>query len=228
MALLTEIDRRDLVMAAAIERAGPLVERHPEKDSFLEALLEQSIGRAVAELVPGSEIAQTGGNRAEIPGWDRRLGDFDLKIRLPDEERPSVVVEAKVDDVGHTLWDLFKLTTVPRIHGAVAGYLVVAARRSSWARGGEVFALYDPEQGTPRRSVARMLVEWNKTWRELTGPNGGVARPTALPAFVETRFIGASAVRAFPDYEIRCIRVHRVGATDIERGDVARRSTPDD
>lgn len=43
-------------MAAAIERAGPLVERHPEKDSSFKALLEQSIGRAMAELVPGSEV----------------------------------------------------------------------------------------------------------------------------------------------------------------------------
>ncbi len=194
-------------MASTIELAGARIRRHPEKTSFLESLLEAGLCGAIEELAPGCRAEQTGHTRAAIPAWDRKLGNFDLQIRLVGERRPSVLVEAKVDDVEDTLWDLFKLTSVPLISGAVAGYLIAAASRARWEQGGDCFDLYSPGPNVRTWDVPKLFVRWGKAWRNLTGPRGGPARPLQVPRAVETAFIAASAVDAFPAYEIRGIRV---------------------
>lgn len=194
-------------MASAIELAGARIKRHAEKASFLESLLEAGLCEAIEELAPGSRAEQTGHTRAAIPGWDRELGNFDIQIRLDTDESPSVLVETKVDDVEDTLWDLFKLTSVPHIPGVVAGYLIAAAPRARWEQGGDCFDLYSSRPLVRTWDVPTMFVRWEKAWRNLTGPRGGSARPLQVPQAAETRFIAASEVRAFPTYEVRGIRV---------------------
>lgn len=203
--------RRDELMASAIELAGKRLQLHPEKDSFREELLEVAAGQAIEHLAPGASFQQTGHSTTSIPTWDRKLGDFDLKVTLPGEEQPSIFIEAKVDDISDTLWDLFKLTAVPLLSGAVAGYLVVAATHSRWETGGDCFELYAPNPRIQRWSAGKLFLSWDKAWKELTGPRGGKARPLSVPGHIETTFIGATDVVVFPDHEVRCIRVRPLG-----------------
>ena len=115
---------RDTLICKAVAFAGNAI---PQNRNFLESLLEKALIAGVERLEPDARSEQTGRKREQIPNWDRKVGDFDIKVWLPGESLPSILIEAKVDDVGQSLWDLFKLTSVPEIKGAVAGYLLAAA-----------------------------------------------------------------------------------------------------
>jgi hypothetical protein len=187
----------------------------PERKSFKEELLEKALIEGVQKVEPQVRGEQTGHGRKLVPYWDRELGDFDVKFWLPGEALPSILAEAKVDDIGQTLWDLFKLTSIPEINGAIAGYLVVAAPRKAWERGGDCVGLYEPGAEPKQWDTEKCFIEWSKAWSDLTGPRGGAARPLSCPSQFRTTFIASAPVAAFPPYEIRCIRVEPDGVERI-------------
>jgi hypothetical protein len=200
---------RDALMSEALERAGVGLRAHPDKGSFLEELLEVALIEAIENLRPGSRGEQTGHSRIALPNWDRTLGDFDVKVALPGEELPSILVEAKVDDVDQVLWDLLKLAEMPLIDEVVAGYMVVAASDSTWAGSGDCVGLFDPTSGTREWRTREMFALWPRAWRALK--IGGAARPLRAPELVEVAFIGRTPVRAFPGHEIRCVAIQPLG-----------------
>ena len=59
---------------------------------------DQAIGESINELRRGAKYKQTGAGTAANPTWDIDLGDFDVKVWLPGEELPSILIETKVDD----------------------------------------------------------------------------------------------------------------------------------
>jgi len=203
---------RDTLICKAVAFAGNAI---PQNRNFLESLLEKALIAGVERLEPDARSEQTGRKREQIPNWDRKVGDFDIKVWLPGESLPSILIEAKVDDVGQSLWDLFKLTSVPEIKGAVAGYLLAAAESLKWQRGGECFALFDPRNRPKRWETERLFTEWSEEWADLTGSRGGSARLTSCPKFIRSTFIAAAPVDAFPKYEIRCVRVDPIGYSRI-------------
>src|SRR5262245_3646305 len=100
------VARRDELIRVGVAHAGHAI---PVQGSFKEELLEEALIEGIQKVEPRARGEQAGHGRARIPYWDRELGDFDVKVWLPDETLPSILVEAKVDDIGQTLWDLFKL-----------------------------------------------------------------------------------------------------------------------
>jgi hypothetical protein len=203
---------RDDAMRAALERAAASVRPHPMRKSFLERLLED----AVAE----EWTASTGGSAAprcqlSAAGWNPEPGQTDLVLGLRGDPTPTVIAELKVLDVEETLWDALKLLSVaehdPR---GVRAYLIVATTPKRW-RDAEVAALYAPPdrdapEGIRGWVTEELLTRWRRSWRHLLG--GGRARPRDLPGRLQTRFLGAYRVPAFPDHELRGVALEPLGA----------------
>jgi hypothetical protein len=124
-------------------------------------------------------------------------------------------MEVKVDDVEHTLWDLFKLAAGLRMPGVEAAYMVLA-RPARRLRERDCAALFEARQGPTRWVSAAMFAQWRGAWADLTGPRGGSARPLSVPSEIETDFIATTLAKGFDGYEISCVAVRLIpGAEDL-------------
>lgn len=196
----------DALLVEALPLAAALLEEHAGAHSFLESYLEAALIGAIAEVAPAVTAKATGRKRIQIPNWDRKLGGFDLRVRQDGGAGAEAVIETKVDDVEHTLWDLFKLTAGLSMPGVEAGYLILARPAHRW-QAGECSALFEEREQPKRWSSVAMLEEWKEAWAELTGERGGSARPTSIPNEVETVFLGRARAKGFDQHEIRCVAV---------------------
>lgn len=197
-------------MRNVIARTDELLARWRGAKSFLESYLERTIVAAI-DAETSAEARLTGQNRIEVPGWDRKLGGFDLRVALGERE---LLIETKVDDVEDTLWDLLKLAAGLGLAEVAAGYLVVAAKKQRWSSQDDCVELFH-RNGTRRWKTSEIVRRWSRAWGRLVGPHGGAARPLVLPELLETRFIARKTITAFPTYEIRCIGVGRVGSETV-------------
>lgn len=197
--------RFDRLMADALPIAATLLEEHAETSSFRETYLEAALMDAITAAAPMAVAEATGRKRIHVPNWDRKLGGFDLRVRLagPTDE---ALIETKVDDVEDTLWDLFKLASGLTLPGVEAGYLVVARQAQCWENG-DCAELFAEREGPKRWDSMSMFENWGTAWAELIGPRGGLARPTSVPSEIETAFLGRARAKGFDGYEIRCVAV---------------------
>lgn len=208
---------RDKLIARALSASAAKLRPNPTKASFVEVLLDQAIAKAIRELEPGANVEVTGHNhpRPPIPDWVGDMRDFDLKATLPGEASPSILIEDKVDDIKWTLWDLLKLAAGLKIVGVEAAYLVGAAWPKRWASDHPCVALFSAEPTARTWDSRWMLRTWATAWEELLRPGkGGPARPTVIPAAVETVFLGRATSQAFPSHEIRALAIRR--SPDVE------------
>ena len=158
------VQERDALMEEAIRWAGPNLEPHPVRPSFLEGLLEKAVIAGVETLRPGAHGEQTGARKRPLPNWMGSLGDIDLKIWLRDEKRPSILAEAKVEDVDQTLWDLLKLADSASKPSVVATYLVVAAPRMTWRSSKDCVALFEDRPEPKEWETRKFFADWPKAW----------------------------------------------------------------
>ena len=200
----------DRLMRTALAHTDEVLAQWRGATSFLESYLERAIGTAIDAEAP-AEARPTGQARIEVPGWDRKLGGFDLRVALGQRE---LLIETKVDDIEDTLWDLLKLASGLGLAEVAAGYLVVAAKKQRWSSQGDCVDLFHPNGGR-RWRTSELVTRWSRAWGRLVGPHGGSARPLVLPELLETRFIACETVTAFPTYEIRCVGVRRVGLETV-------------
>lgn len=197
----------DELIAGALPIASAHLGLYAKGPGFLEEYLEQAFIEGVALAKPGAAARATGNRRVAVPNWDRELGGFDLRIQLGEDDEDEALVEAKVDDVDQTLWDLFKLAAgllMPRVK---AGYLLVACRRDRWGNG-DCTPLFAESAQPVRWNSAVMFEEWRAAWAALL--KGGTARPTSVPSEIETAFVGRAPTVGFNSYEIRCVAVRLV------------------
>lgn len=222
----------DQLMRDAVPRAAAHLGRHADAPSFCEAYLEEALVKAVPEARPGASATTTGRARVSIPNWDRPLGGFDLRVRLGAGEATDpagadtskardggdgtsvaeALVEAKVDDVDQSLWDLFKLAaalTLPRVEAA---YLLVARHRDRWDDG-DCAALFVPGTQPVRWDSAAMFERRRRAWADLL--RGGAARPTSVPSEIETAFVGRAPAAGFERHEVRCVAVRLVPGAGV-------------
>jgi hypothetical protein len=196
--------QRDEFMQGVIAAAGSAVKRSPDKTSFLESLVEEALSDEIRTR--GGRAELTGRKRLQLADWgEGQLRGFDLEVTLGDQRRPSLLIEAKVDDVDQTLWDLFKLTSALREGRALAGYLVVAAPADCWAGERDCVDLFAESPTHRTWDSRRMLTGWKRAWADLL--KGGTARPTRLPEQLKTLFVGRSDIAALPGYQFRCVSV---------------------
>jgi hypothetical protein len=201
--------RFDELIAGALPLAGERLSASGGAPSFLERHLEDALIEAIGSVDATARAKATGRGLVSVPNWDRRLGGFDLRLGFSSDPGSEALVETKVDDVEHTLWDLFKLAAALRMPGVDAAYMILARPKHRWDDG-DCAALFAEREGPTWWVSEAMFVEWRAAWADLTGPRGGSARPLTVPSKVETAFIGAAAVEGFDGYEIRCVAVRLV------------------
>lgn len=195
-------DSADDCVARALAAVAQAVAPAPDSDSFLERLVEEALIRVWPETVPGGTASAR--VTRSIPAWDPQPGGVDVICTLPDRDPAEVAMELKIFDVEQALWDMFKLVSLLESAPDVgAAYLVVASTPRRWDRA-EVADLFAPDQ-TRTWQTLDLFDRWAKSWAYLLG--GGRARPRDLPAAITTRFVGRHPVAAFPEYELRCVRV---------------------
>ncbi len=180
--------------------------------------MQGALGRMLDPGVVGSRTA------FPIPDWDGdpegKLGGIDLSVRHQPDGDLRYLAELKVDDVQHTLWDLLKLASATQLRGVEAAYLLVAASMRCWDSRKACVAFFPASPTPPTRWATRELFStYEHAWRDLL--KGGSARPTRLPQTITTQFVAASAVRAYPGYELRAIAVNPIwadGAFSLSNG----------
>lgn len=205
----------DDLFAAAIPEAAALIKLNDERTSFREALIEQALAKELEAR--GAHVWLSGHlTLNNPPGWHGPMKKWDMEVTLPETRGASVLVEAKVDDVGDTLWDLFKLASAQRQDWIERAYLAVAATARQWEGTGDCVALFAPEPEVRMWETRELIADYGKAWASLLGPRGGAAKPIQLPAKLRTRFIARGEVGAFPGYELRVIAVEPESGTDTE------------
>jgi hypothetical protein len=174
--------------------------------SFREVHIEEAMIDVIEEEFAGFGAERSGAGRVQVPGWDRPLGGFDLRITRSGSTSVALV-EVKIDNVDQTLWDFFKLAAALTEQDVESAYLLVARLAGSWAHG-DCTRLFDPDSSTRWRAAA-MFEAWAGAWRSLL--RGGSARPLSVPAEVATEFIAAKEIRRpFESYELRAVAVRLV------------------
>jgi hypothetical protein len=203
----------DRLLAKAIPVAAKQLAKYGGAPSFLERYLEEALIEAIGVVDAAAAAQASGRGLVSIPNWDKRLGGFDLRLRFASDPDREALAELKIDDVEHTLWDLFKLASALKMPGVDASYLILARPRHRWNHG-DCAALFADRGGPTHWVSAAMFVRWQAAWADLTGPKGGSARPTEVPAEIKTEFIGSAPTEGFEGYEIRCVSVRLIPGTD--------------
>lgn len=204
----------DQLVLGVLPLASAHLDLYADARSFREEYLEKAFIEGVALASPGAIARATGHGRVSVPNWDRALGGFDIRLRLPEEDAGEALVECKVDDVDQTLWDLFKLTAALSMPGVKAGYLLVARHRHRWDDG-DCTALFTEGSESVRWDSAAMFENWKAAWSALL--KGGAARPISIPSEIETAFVGRAPAKGFDPYEVRCVAVRLVQGADVLR-----------
>jgi hypothetical protein len=66
-----------------------------------------------------------------FPNWDPQPGSIDVAVMLEDSSL-GFAFELKVDDIGQTLWDIYKMVTVAQLPTVAGAFVTAAARPARW------------------------------------------------------------------------------------------------
>src|SRR4051812_7741742 len=123
-------------LIVAAQAGAPQVAERPNDPyrSFREAALES----AIAEQLPGQVQLTQQRRRFEIPGFDPYPYGVDIDWR---DDGVHAGIEAKIWDVGDSLFDVVKLTTAIFHRRLDEGFCAVAALASHWAAGNAFCAM---------------------------------------------------------------------------------------
>jgi hypothetical protein len=189
--MTTDVLVEDATVSAASMVIAPAVEPG-EMAHVLPALYEHLTRCATAPVARETPIA--------VPGWRPSPGATD--ITLGAHEPYAAVIEAKVYQLGWCLWDMVKIASLIRGGKAEAGYLVVAATSTKFAKRpgfGEVLG----SQSTI--DTQQLFTTYAADWLDLL--RGGSGRPVSLPARLETRLLVRQPLQHVAGWEIRVVRV---------------------
>lgn len=172
------------------------------KATMVSALVE-------AELVDAQVVT---GFRLSIADWNRGKSEVDLVVL--EEDRVEIVVELKVWDIGHQLFDLAKLCCLLSAGASTAFLLCIARRSVDFDRmpGGELFPT---EPGERRCFDFEGLIEAHLSeWHRHVGHEG--PEPTAVPRQVATIAITAPIpIDSYPGHELRACEVEVLDSTRL-------------
>jgi hypothetical protein len=195
------------VMRWAASRAAPKV-AHRAAEWPLERALEDAVSN---ELSDGVVATLTPRRTLQAPTWEVPPGPLDVHAEIADCVR--LFAELKVENVGESLSDLFKLLALVSMDPGATGYLVVAAKRKTWDGTGDCAALFEsPAAGGPATRLwdsREAFTRWNHSWQELLAH--GPARPASVPSRFMTTYIAAEPMGPWADYELRAIAVEPAG-----------------
>lgn len=155
--------------------------------------------------VPG---VRAGGKTLSIASWEPqgvkgRLGPIDVVVGAGP--RFTAFFELKwahqKNELGWTLWDIYKLAAA-RIEYGAAGYAIVGAPLSYWDDETiDCSALYcdgDWDSGDVFR-------RYERAWKDLL--TGGTARPLRIPSTIATRLVASEEIHVSPKWELRALAV---------------------
>ena len=197
----------DDLFRSTLSDVAAMIAPTTEKRTFLEARTEDAYMRILASR--GVGVERTGSRDLKgLPEWKGAMKKWDLEVTLPGDERATVFLEAKVDEVDETLWDLYKLASAqlwPRVRD---GYLAVACVAGYRGSDRPCAALFAEKPEVQVWQTRELICRYEAAWDRLLGPNGS-AKPFELPETIATRFIGRASVAGFPGNELRVIAVSR-------------------
>jgi hypothetical protein len=175
----------------------------------LEKRLEQAVVAALGEGVFASEAIVCNRNLtgAVLPHWAPQPGRIDVAVVTP-QLAPRITFELKIDKVGWTLWDIYKMVDATYLPTVEAAYCVVAAAPKVWASKADCVELYQLQSEGPSTTewYSRFLFdEYRASWLELLYGGGG--RPTRVPERIAVTVLGAWPMPNYPPHELRAIRV---------------------
>jgi hypothetical protein len=222
--MLTSLDKRvaQCVLAAADTwhplPGGP----EPELARCLAVPLEAEFAAPVTDEGRSSKF--------DYPGWSPPPLGIDLVV-WNEAREPRVVFELKVEAVSQVLYDVFKLMSQLEHRSVEAGYLVVAARRETWARRGECVELFEGPEGEPWHfDVLDLFARNEHAWCDLRGwKDVGKRKSVGCPTRVRETVDATAVVTALADdrrYELRATRIEGLGAPIEFEGDWPRGFTP--
>jgi len=186
--------------------------------------LVPALGDALRELVGAGHVSIGMHPTTPLPDWRPPPGPVDLLIGRPPapSARPVVGIEVKSGThrrrLGETPYDIFKLASFRRLDGVEAAYLVMAGTPAGFGGNDPGAALFRTPLGTSEEWYCSYLVdEWRNAWEHLLGDGNG--RPVRVPRTVRLQLVCVQDVPAFPDSQIRVLRVdnHRP-ARSLELG----------
>jgi len=196
----------------ALWRAAP--EPSPADTAFQERRLEEAIVTTLGDIFgPDRVVARGGLPGVTLPGWDPQPGAFDVAVTHADGS-PRALLELKVDDIEHALWDLAKLAAASRLESVESAVVAVAAPGQTWRSrrdGVELFAQPAAGEGMTRDWSTRFFfTAYSKAWEAMY--RQARARPVRLPETTYLGWGGDAPLAAFAGYELRVLTVS--GADD--------------
>jgi hypothetical protein len=208
-------DAADALMARVARGSASIIglgdHRRPSAPPHPDGPLEEQLRAA---FIVGLDAAGVPPTRVELekkpllPDWTIQPRGFDLLVS-DTAGRSRIFAEMKIDDIDQTLWDLFKLTSLP--HAVEGSYLIaVGPRRRDWTdlACGELF----PPGGRwhIEKDARRLFAAHPKAWAKLL--DGGGGRLGRCPREIRTHVIAREPLRHWPSRELRVARVeHRIG-----------------
>jgi hypothetical protein len=167
---------------------------------------------ALGELVGAANVSTGMHTTTPLPDWRPPPGPVDLLIGQPPvpSTRPVVGIEVKSGThrrkLGETPYDIFKLASFRRLDGVEAAYVVMAGTPTGFSGNDPGAALFRTPLGTSEEWYCSYLVdEWRNAWVHLLGDGNG--RPLRVPRTVRLQLVCVQDVPAFPDSQIRVLRV---------------------
>lgn len=160
---------------------------------------------------------QPAGRKLSIRSWEPagiqgRLGGFDVVVgSFPHYRALFELKWAKSkDELGWTLWDVYKLLAGRLEYGARA-YAIVGAPDAYWADEAVGCASLYCDAVWESHELFR---RYCRDWKNLLA--GGTARPLRIPAAIETRLVAAEAIDCAPGWELRALAVDVPGFDWLE------------
>jgi hypothetical protein len=205
-----ECDSMDSKVARAAHRTAAILEQEAQVvgiDAIGERSHQEPIFRAALSEEGLPDVLATG-VKVSFPSWEPpgtkgRLGAVDVVAGAAPGFQAFFELKwaHSKDELGWTLWDIYKLAA-GRGHFGVCAYAVVGAPVSYWVdHGVDCSALYCDGSWTSEELFRR----YERAWRDLLA--GGSARPWWVPAAISTRLIAACELKIEPRWELRVLRI---------------------
>jgi len=174
--------------------------------------LVPALGDALGELVGAAHVSAGMHAATPLPDWRPPPGPFDLLVGQPPvpSAHPVVGIEVKSGThrrkLGETPYEIFKLASFRGLDGVEAAYVVMAGTSAGFSGNDPGAALFKMPLGTSEEWYCSYLVdEWGNAWEHLLGDGNG--RPVRVPRTVRLQLVCVEDVPAFPDSQIRVLRV---------------------
>lgn len=154
--------------------------------------------------------------------WDPPPGGLDLYVFADGVHRPFwLIVELKLEEVGQTLWDLFRLTDgfseAPLDGGR---YLWIAASQHAWTRTASCCELFPGHEGEARDHNVNDLFRDNEAVFRAQLKRDWPKKPVRVPTRVRTRtLVAGEKLDHYPHLEVRAVSVEVTDRTPIELED---------